>query len=499
MDPTPEELKDIKSIEDACEWVGVEDKAGPPATNFRTAFLEALGGPTRLRHLVAIPKPTYDATAKGLKITITNPDVKITVTSPGGPEQSQASTEQRALTPMEEGLLATVRRVCRLALGLPAEELTRAPTAGRVAALSRGESATSAPGVEGTPRTTGSRRVRIATDTDGLVVDGANNSNRLGTQSFATGGRQGSHYTAYTGMEVFIDQDQDEKEDWLFVLDQLGPAAAGEWLKGAPERARRDFEVVMTVVRQRGQALQFASEEMQADPQVVLTAVDQKESAMEFASRELLADREFVLQAVGISGGAIQYAAPELQADRKVVLAAIESNATAFNYAPEDMQANRAFVKEAATLNGGILRFVKPEFRWDKPIATAAITQDGASLMYVSPKLKADRQLVLTAVAKKGKALEHADGFLRADREVVKAAVEQDEGAIEFASAEIQKDPEFVGLVMAKSQQRHTAARVRAGRPSLMQRLRQSFVSLMTLGQGQRENEDGTARRCICC
>ena len=128
MDPTCEELKTIKNINDIFDWVGVADIVGPPATNFRAAFLSALGGPSLVRQLVAIPKESYDRALR---------EIKVTVTTPGGQGET-ATTAERPLTPLEEGQVGTVHRVARITLGLPAEEVGRPAGPGMQAAPASG-------------------------------------------------------------------------------------------------------------------------------------------------------------------------------------------------------------------------------------------------------------------------------------------------------------------------------------------------------------------------
>ena len=135
MDPTSEELRAIDSIEKVFEWVGVEDRDGPPSTNFRSAFSRALGGPRLVRQIVAIPLASYSRALLELKVRVTTPGV----------DQAPATVNERSLTPLEEGQVGTVRRVARLVMGLtpdeagtpqPACSVSPAPESGAVASTS---------------------------------------------------------------------------------------------------------------------------------------------------------------------------------------------------------------------------------------------------------------------------------------------------------------------------------------------------------------------------
>ena len=100
MDPTPSELQSIVSIDTACAWVGIQDGAAGP---FKSDFLKHLGGPTLLRQIAAIPADVWKAAVAALKVT-------------DGEETT------RTLSPVEIGQAGTLRRIARLALGLPGDE-----------------------------------------------------------------------------------------------------------------------------------------------------------------------------------------------------------------------------------------------------------------------------------------------------------------------------------------------------------------------------------------
>ena len=78
---------------------------------------------------------------------------------------------------------------------------------------------------------------------------------------------------------------------------------------------RRDREVVLAAVRQRGDALLYAAEELRHDRQVVLAAVEQTKWALQYAPEQLKHDPKVVLAAVKNCGGALRFASEELRKD----------------------------------------------------------------------------------------------------------------------------------------------------------------------------------------
>ena len=109
MDPTTTELENITDLAGARAWAGVD---GP----LWAAFDAVLGQPTRVREIVLIDRPTWDAAVTTTKI------------SPVAP-----ATEERQLTPLEKARLESLRRVCCLLTGgipdTPGAPGVAAPTA----------------------------------------------------------------------------------------------------------------------------------------------------------------------------------------------------------------------------------------------------------------------------------------------------------------------------------------------------------------------------------
>ena len=120
MDPSTSELAQLTSVEAVLQWIGIANRAGPPAENFKDAFMAALGNPSLLRHIVAIPEARYQKVCTELQVECTTP-------AAGSTPEVKVS---RGLTPVEEGQAGEVQRIARLALGLPATDTGPFPTQG---------------------------------------------------------------------------------------------------------------------------------------------------------------------------------------------------------------------------------------------------------------------------------------------------------------------------------------------------------------------------------
>ena len=107
MDPTEDELQAINNLAEARAWSGVD---GP----LSDAVLAALGQPARVREIALIPRPTWDRVVNNLQVQ----------------DAGDCRAPARALTPVEEARLESLRRVCCLRSGSPAVAPAPFPPAG---------------------------------------------------------------------------------------------------------------------------------------------------------------------------------------------------------------------------------------------------------------------------------------------------------------------------------------------------------------------------------
>ena len=107
MDPTPTEINGFNTLVDVMDWAGVVNvpaTTADPAVPFRREFLKALGKPTLVREIALIPLATWNA---AIKFKVDGDD----------------------LTPVQEGRVVSVRRICRLRCGMPADDPGATPSA----------------------------------------------------------------------------------------------------------------------------------------------------------------------------------------------------------------------------------------------------------------------------------------------------------------------------------------------------------------------------------
>ena len=114
MDPSTAELNMLRSVFDACDWVGVGNEV-------RDALFTQIGlkEPRLVRHVVATKATSWSTAVSALRIAV--------------------GDDRRELSPVEEGQVGTFRRVCWLMMGPPGEDAplpqASAPEAGVVGVL----------------------------------------------------------------------------------------------------------------------------------------------------------------------------------------------------------------------------------------------------------------------------------------------------------------------------------------------------------------------------
>ena len=100
LDPTPDELAAIDSITAAFDWIGATEALRGSVTN-------ALGGGLiRLRDLVYIPGPAWEAAVATMRVPV--------------PAVEDVAQDPRLLTAIEQGHVVSLLRIARLRLGLRA-------------------------------------------------------------------------------------------------------------------------------------------------------------------------------------------------------------------------------------------------------------------------------------------------------------------------------------------------------------------------------------------
>lgn len=128
MEPTPDELGQIDTLETAMDWAGV-------VGDVRTSLLACLGTPSKIRDVVFIPRATWDETMRLVK-------------GKGTPPPDGSEAPPRDLTPVEVSRLEIFRRVCFRRVGAepdspgtPSPSTAATPSASAPASLGTSQSA----------------------------------------------------------------------------------------------------------------------------------------------------------------------------------------------------------------------------------------------------------------------------------------------------------------------------------------------------------------------
>jgi hypothetical protein len=274
-----------------------------------------------------------------------------------------------------------------------------------------------------------------------------------------------------------------EKIHWLPL-----PPERSFFLKGAPDRCKRNPRFVEYAVRRNGGDYLDASEGLQQNrlimkialisaklfqPQYLATLLEAfgqeipnrgellsglealspcltnygwVESGMNdlYGSAPFNSDKDIVLAVVLEDGLALEHASPELRNDREIVISAVRENGGALQYASPELRYDREIVLFAVGQCGSALQYASDELKADRKIALVAVRQDPFAFQHASLELRYDREIVLSAVGQYGGALKYASDELKNDRDVVLAAVRKDGFALQFASPELQADQEIV-------------------------------------------------------
>eukprot|EP00435_Cladocopium_sp_Y103_P049696 s256_g15.t1 len=102
MDPTEAELLAITTLQEARQWVGIDGR-------LEASLQRALGNPQRVREVALIPRQLWDTTMAALKVE-----------EPGAADGDPPVP--RDLTPVEVAKLESLRRVCNIRVGAPADD-----------------------------------------------------------------------------------------------------------------------------------------------------------------------------------------------------------------------------------------------------------------------------------------------------------------------------------------------------------------------------------------
>lgn len=173
--------------------------------------------------------------------------------------------------------------------------------------------------------------------------------------------------------------------------------------------ALHDHSVFLEFVSYDGNALRHAPEKFKRDQEIVLAAFWSNRQALAHAADKLRADRSFVLKGVSRHkrwvGHFLHWVKPEFLSDRKVILEAISTDPSVLRCAAENLQVDRDFVLNAVSRVGQALRFAVETFQSDRDFVLDAVFKNWESLQYAKPEFGADREVVLEAISGNAEAM----------------------------------------------------------------------------------------------
>mmetsp|Transcript_37860 Transcript_37860/g.49023 ORF Transcript_37860/g.49023 Transcript_37860/m.49023 type:complete len:361 (-) Transcript_37860:57-1139(-) len=188
--------------------------------------------------------------------------------------------------------------------------------------------------------------------------------------------------------------------------------------------------IVMTAVKENGEALQYAYETHQSNREIVSMAVNTNGTALLYASTKLRADYDIVQMAIQNNGEALKYASTNLRNNENIVLEAIKQNSFAFKYASSRLKMDFQFVCQAIEQNGYVLRYCLYDFKKSRKSILIAMSKDGGALKYVSEEFQNDYDIVLAAVKQDGHSLKYASNRLKHNSYIITTALIQQKHAI---------------------------------------------------------------------
>jgi hypothetical protein len=125
-----------------------------------------------------------------------------------------------------------------------------------------------------------------------------------------------------------------------------------------------DEELVLDIVKQKGQELMYAPDHFKDNKKIVLTAVKNDGLALKNASSRLQNDEEVVMAAVSEKGQAIAFANERFWSDRKAMLTVVQTYGYGlFKHGSEELKEDKELVLEAVKNNKYVLKYVNQSLR----------------------------------------------------------------------------------------------------------------------------------------
>jgi len=228
---------------------------------------------------------------------------------------------------------------------------------------------------------------------------------------------------------------------------------------------------------QNGDFLQYASAKMRRDPEVVMAAVQNKGYAMKYAGAELVEDPSFMMKIVMECSRTYKYAgikayefsplgmgpacpyrclciSPGMK--REALFAIVYLPSTRGDWKLGREVEWREGGRGGGTCTGrhadrltcrGDTEYAQSNIRKNKAIVAEAVARQPFSLCFADNDLRDDAEFVAECVSKNGLALEYASKRLKMNMMIVETAIKQNPNALPYAAPDVRNDPGIVGMV----------------------------------------------------
>ena len=219
----------------------------------------------------------------------------------------------------------------------------------------------------------------------------------------------------YDGYERVGRQEEfDSQRDWITKVNE-SPYS----LESAPNKYKRDKEVVLAAVQANPLSIKFALPEMNGYNEVVRVAMEKNAYSIQFVSPIMDGYKDLVLDAVRKKPHLLAVVPREMQKDKDVAVAAVEKDPFQLHVLPCEMRDNREVALAAVKKDPSLIESLSPEMDSYKEVVLAAVQQNGMVLRYASDELRDEKDVVLSAIKNNVNALRWASDRLKGTQEVM--------------------------------------------------------------------------------
>jgi hypothetical protein len=195
-----------------------------------------------------------------------------------------------------------------------------------------------------------------------------------------------------------------------------------------------DEEIVLSVVKRKGNYLKWASDKLKNHKEIVLEAV-KNGSRVSFASKALKNDREFISQVLQIRPDLYNEISDELKHDRDLFLTVMCKIPIMFNYVGNQLKNDRILALELLKIGyAETIQIVSDRLKNDKELVIMSVKIDPLMVKSIPKKFLDDEDVIREVVNSRGILLEYASQNLRNNVDIVMTALKNDKNALYYGN-----------------------------------------------------------------